>query len=102
MTDLPQPESTEDPLARASDRLDQAVQSVSRRIQTLEAQLSDAQHTVVATRDSDEDRAKLAASLDEARAREAELNDAVQQATEALDDAMGDIRAVLGLEEDQA
>ena len=101
MTDesVSQPIEGDDALSRASQRLDKAVEAVSRRMQALQAQLHDAEGSVVASRDSDEDRARLAASLDEARAREVELTQAVRDAGDVLDDAMSDIAKVLGLDE---
>jgi len=99
MTELSPPEIQDDPLTEAAQRLDAAVLGVTRRIQTLQAQLDEARESAIAARDSDEDRARLAASLDEARAREAELHQAALQANEALDSAMSDIAGVLGLDE---
>ena len=46
----------------------------------------------------DQDRARLAADLDAARARERELEDAGAQASAALSRAIGEIRAALGPE----
>jgi len=48
----------------------------------------------------DQDRARLAAELDAARARERALEEAGAQASEALGRAISEIRAALGDEED--
>jgi ABC-type transporter Mla subunit MlaD len=95
----PEPNENEDPVARASQRLDQAVEAVARRLQALNAQLGEAENTIVGTRDSDEDRARLAASLDEARAREQELTNAAEEARDALNAAMHDMAQIIGLKE---
>lgn len=88
----------DDPVAAAAVRLDRAVSRVSRRLDDLNARLVQAEADAAAARDSDVDRARLAAALDEARANEAALAQAAQDAGDALDAAMVDLRAVLDAE----
>jgi len=100
MQDTPPDTTPDDPLTEAARRLEQAAARVSRRLEGLTRKLEAAQAEAAVARDSDEDRARLAAALDEARAREAELAEAAAEAAEALDAAMGDLQLAAGREED--
>jgi hypothetical protein len=80
--------------------LDLAAKRLDRAISMLEARMADrmAQASAEAGGLFDQDRAKLAAELDSARARERALEEAGAQASEALGRAIEEIRAVLGRE----
>jgi hypothetical protein len=77
--------------------LDLAVKRLERAVALLEQ--STAQHAAkaaaVGAHAHDEDRARLAAELDQARARERDLEEAGAQASEALGRAIDEIRAAL-------
>jgi len=83
----------DDPLDAAAERLDVALGAVEARMRALSAQLDQARSGAAQNADSDADRARLAEALDSARAREAELESAVQEASEALGEAIGALRA---------
>ena len=75
--------SQPDPLERAHARLDEACAKVAARLDELSAGGS-------------EEEGALHAQLSRARAREAALAEAAAEATEALDEAMTDLRALRG------
>jgi hypothetical protein len=75
----------------AARRLERAVALLEQRIAQKLAEASAGAGTAF-----DEDRARLAAALDDARARERELEDAGAAASAALARAISEIRATLG------
>jgi hypothetical protein len=81
-----------------SVRLDVAVRRLERATAQLEQRLTHRLAEAGAQADGlfDADRARLAADLDACRGRQRELEDAGSQASRALDQAIGEIRAVLG------
>ena len=79
----------EDSIERAARRLEKAVMALEKRLSRLNGE-ADAGGLF------DEDRSKLAAVLDAARARERELAEAGQQASVALGRAISEIKAALG------
>ncbi|WP_306017354.1 DUF4164 family protein [Oceanicaulis sp. MMSF_3324] len=91
----PEPSAADDPLADAVARLDRAVSRVGSRLEDYQLRLNAAAGDVEAAHELDNDRARLAAALDEARAREEELQSAAEEATQALDDAMADLQTLL-------
>jgi seryl-tRNA synthetase len=91
----PEPNAADDPLADAVARLDRAVSRVGARLEDYRLRLSAAAGDMEAAQELDHDRARLAAALDEARAREAELQAAAEDASQALSDAMADLQALL-------
>jgi hypothetical protein len=80
--------SDEDSIEHAARRLDRAVLLLEQRLSRLSGEAE-------AGGLFDQDRSKLAAELDAARARERELVDAGHQASQALDRAITEIRAAL-------
>jgi hypothetical protein len=78
-------------LETAMHRLDRAVAQLERRLEGLLAEAQGGNGELF-----DLDRAKLAAELDAARARERELEAAGSQASAALGRAIAGIRAALG------
>ena len=78
--------------------LDLAVHRLERAVAMLESRM--AEKVAVASAEAgglfDQDRARLAAELDAARARERALEEAGAQASEALGRAIEEIRAALG------
>ncbi|WP_440958859.1 DUF4164 family protein [Oceanicaulis sp. LC35] len=98
----PEPSPADDPLADAVARLDRAVSRVGARLEDYQLRLSAAAGDVEAAHELDNDRARLAAALDEARAREDDLQGAAEEAAQALDDAMADLKALLAEEGDDA
>ncbi len=78
----------EDSIERAARRLERAVVRIEKRLSRLNGE-ADAGGLF------DEDRSKLAAELDAARARERELAEAGHQASLALGRAIAEIRAAL-------
>ena len=80
----------ESPLEIAAKRLESAVHVLEQR---LAARLKEA--GAAAGGLFDQDRANLAAELDQSRARERELEEAGVQASEALGRAINEIRAVM-------
>ena len=79
------------PLDTALTRLDRAVAQLELRVGALAAEAQGGASELF-----DQDRAKLAAELDAARARERELEDAGAEASAALGRAIAGIRAALG------
>ena len=98
----PETSAADDPLADAVARLDRAVSRVGARLEDFQLRLSAAAGDVEAAHELDNDRARLAAALDEARAREDELQGVAQEAAQALDDAMADLQALLADGDDQS
>jgi hypothetical protein len=80
----------------ADDPLEQAARRLERATALLERKLGDLTGVAEAGGLFDQDRAKLAAELDAAKARERDLAEAGQQASQALGRAIADIRAALG------
>jgi hypothetical protein len=80
-----------DPVELAARRLERALALLEQR---LALQLAEA--SAGADGAFDQDRAQLASALDEARARERELEEAGQAASAALARAIAEIRAALG------
>ncbi len=80
--------------------LDLAARRLERAIAMLESRMADrvAQASAAAGGLFDQDRAKLAADLDQARARERALEEAGAQASAALGRAIDEIRSALGRE----
>lgn len=80
--------------------LDLAARRLERAISMLESRMADkmAQASAAAGGLFDQDRAKLAADLDAAKARERALEEAGAQASEALGRAIAEIRSALGRE----
>jgi hypothetical protein len=75
---------TDDALERAARRLDQALGQLEQRL-----------NGAGQSAGSEEDRARLAAELDASRARERDLAQAGEQASQALGRAIAEIRAAL-------
>ena len=75
--------------------LDQAAKRLERAIAQLEQRLGEKLKAAEAGGPFDEDRARLAAELDQARARERELEEAGAEASAALGRAILEIRAAL-------
>lgn len=81
--------------------LDLAVRRLERAMAMLESRMAEKMATAGAEAGGlfDQDRARLAAELDAARAREKALEEAGAQASEALGRAIAEIRAALGDED---
>jgi hypothetical protein len=84
--------------AGGESTLDLAIRRLERALAVLEQRLADrvARAGAEAGGLFDQDRAKLAAELDQARARERELEEAGAAASAALGKAIAEIRATLG------
>jgi hypothetical protein len=84
--------------AEAGEAVEQAARRLERALALLEQRLALQLAEASAGADGafDQDRAQLASALDEARARERELEEAGQAASAALAQAIAEIRAVLG------
>jgi hypothetical protein len=82
--------------------LDLAARRLERAIAMLESRMAEKMAVAGAEAGGlfDQDRARLAAELDAARARERALEEAGAQASEALGRAIAEIRAALGEPED--
>jgi hypothetical protein len=78
------------------DSIEQAARRLERAVLLLEQRLSRLSGEAEAGGLFDQDRSKLAAELDAARARERELAEAGEQASKALGRAITEIRAALG------
>jgi len=89
------PSVADDPLTLASGRLEQALTRVGAYLDRCRSRLDAAAGEVESARGLDEDRARLAGALDEARAREAQLQAAAEDVSDALDAAMADRQALL-------
>lgn len=86
------PEVPADPLKDAVARLDGAMSRVERVTGRMRARVEHAEAAVDQARNADDDRARLAEALDLARGREAALHEAAQDASEALDRAIAELR----------
>lgn len=75
-----------DPMAQAISRLDRALSQVENRLHRLQATARD-------SGDADVDRARLAEELDKARASEATMAEAAEEASKALGEAIAELRA---------
>ena len=78
------------------DSIEQAARRLERAVLLLEQRLSRLSGEAEAGGLFDQDRSKLAAELDAARARERELAEAGEQASKALGRAITENRAALG------
>lgn len=83
-------DSSDNALDQAAKRLDQALARLEQRMAARIAQAG-----ASADGAADQDRAKLAAELDACRARERELAEAGQQASQALSRAIGELKSAL-------
>jgi hypothetical protein len=83
--------------AGADGALDSAIRRLERATAMLETRLTGLMSSAKAEVGGlfDQDRAKLASELDAARARERELQAAGQQAAQALDQAIAEVRSAL-------
>ncbi|MEE2566433.1 DUF4164 family protein [Hyphobacterium marinum] len=88
-------ESTADPVAEATERLNRALSRVEIAVGRLRDRVTSAGH-------SDSDRARLAEELDEARAREEALTEAANDASKALALAIADLREAAQAADDAA
>jgi hypothetical protein len=93
------PDASEDPLIAAVQRLDGAMTRIEGVTARLRARADSAEMAAMEARDADADRARLAEALDESRDREACLQVAAQEASDALDRAIDDLRLVVDEEE---
>ena len=75
--------------------LDAAARRLERAVAQLEQAMSTRAQSARSDNDFDEDRARLAAELDQARARERDLEEAGAQASAALGRAIDEIKAAL-------
>lgn len=91
-------DSSADPLAAAVRRLDVAMTRIEEVTARLRARAQNAEMATTEARDANADRALLAEALDGARGREAVLQMAAQEASDALDRAIEDLRLVVGEE----
>ena len=85
-------------MSGSESALDLAAKRLERAVNVLEQRLSERLKEAGAEAGGlfDQDRSKLAAELDAARARERELAEAGEQASKALGRAITEIRAALG------
>jgi hypothetical protein len=86
-------------MSQGESALELAAKRLERAIHVLEQRLGQKLREAGAGGPFEEDRSKLAAELDQARARERELEEAGAQASAALGRAMQEIRAVLAEQE---
>ena len=82
-------------MAQGEDSIEQAARRLERAVVQLETRLSRLNGEAVSGGLFDEDRSRLASELDAARARERELAEAGQQASQALGQAISEIRAAM-------
>ncbi|GGE45792.1 hypothetical protein GCM10011367_20700 [Marinicauda pacifica] len=94
--------SPEDAFEAGRERLQRAIDGVQARIKALQSRAEIAEGEANASRDSDEDRARLAEQLDAARARESALGEAAEDASRSLDEAIEELRRTLGQDEESA
>lgn len=85
----------EDALEAVVVRLDSAMSRVEGVARSMRERVRLAEAAAIEARDADVDRANLAEALDQARGREAVLQDAAQAASDALDTAITDLRDLL-------
>ena len=88
------PNGEDDPIEEAAASLTAAIGRLSVRLNTLKRRVHDAERDIDASHGTDADRARLADALDAARAREAELEAAVETASDAVDAALSELRAM--------
>ncbi len=90
--------------AEAGDAVELAARRLERALALLEQRMAQQLAKASAGADGafDQDRAQLASALDDARARERELEEAGQAASAALAQAIAEIRAALGQQASQA
>lgn len=93
------PDMPEDALEAVIARLDGAMTRVEGAARSMRTRVKRAELAAIEARDSDVDRAHLAEALDQARGREAALQEAAQFASDTLDGAIAELRDLL-LEED--
>jgi len=86
------PDVPNDPLRDAVARLDGAMSRVERVAGRMRARVERAEAAADQARNADDDRARLAEELDLARGREAALHTAAQDASDALDRAIAELR----------
>ena len=94
----PNASDAEDPIESSIAALNTAIERVGSRLNALKRRMDAASEEVDAAHDTDEDRARLAADLDQSRAREAELDAAVETAAEAVEAALAELQALAGAE----
>ena len=92
------PDVPNDPLRDAVARLDGAMSRVERVAGRMRARVERAEAAADQARNADDDRARLAEALDLARGREAALHAAAQDASDALDRAIAELRLHVGEE----
>jgi ABC-type transporter Mla subunit MlaD len=83
-----------DPLQEAVARLDGAMTRVERVAGRMRARVERAETAADQARNADDDRARLAEALDVSRGREAALHQAAQEASDALDRAIEELRTL--------
>lgn len=88
-------------MAESDDPIEKAAKRLERAVMALESRLSQLNGEADAGGLFDQDRSRLAAELDAARARERDLAEAGEQASKALARAISEIRAALS-EQDAA
>ena len=93
-------ETGADPLDAAISRFDAALERVEKTVSRLRSRADAALSASEEMGAYDADRARLADALDEARAREAALVEAAEEASLALDGAIRDLRAAAEAVED--
>ncbi len=84
------------PFEDSASRLASALDALEARLDRLAPALAGARTHAVEADALMNDRARLAAQLDAAKARERELESAAEQASAALSAAIADVRAALG------
>ncbi|BDX00661.1 DUF4164 family protein [Maricaulis maris] len=89
------PDMPEDALEAVIARLDGAMTRVEGAARSMRSRVKRAELAAIEARDADVDRAHLAEALDEARGREAALQEAAQFASDALDGAITELRDLL-------
>jgi len=92
------PDMPEDAIEAMVARLDAAMSRVEGAGRAMRTRVERAERAAMEARDSDADRANLAEALDQARGREALLQEAAQTASDALDGAIEDLRKLMAEE----
>ncbi|MDF1769348.1 DUF4164 family protein [Maricaulis sp.] len=88
----------EDALEVVIARLDKAMGRVEDVARSMRNRVHKAEAAAIEARDADVDRANLAEALDQARGREAALQEAAQMASDTLDVAIADLRDLMAEE----
>lgn len=88
-------DASEDPLKAAAERLNGAMARIELVTSRLRARAEHAEAAASDVHNADDDRSRLAEALDAARGREAELQIVAQDAAEALDRAIVDLRVMM-------